>query len=52
MTSNLASEVIAQHALELREEAMKVAETRDVKKIGELVCMFSVLNIGFGLLGK
>ena len=34
MTSNLASEVIAQHAIELRQEAAKLAENKGAKKIG------------------
>lgn len=40
MTSNLASEVIASHALQLRAEAAEYNKHKDAQKLGETVFMY------------
>lgn len=40
MTSNLASEVIAGHALQLRAEAAEYNKHKDAQKLGETVFMY------------
>lgn len=50
MTSNLASEEIAEHALQLREEAERVTKERYEGKIGMNNVFHRLTSIGIGLL--
>lgn len=44
MTSNLASEVIASHALQLRAEAAEYNKHKDAQKLGETLFVYIFLN--------